>query len=206
MNYLLLAILWITWCIIHSGMISLTVTGYFKNRLGDSFRFYRLIYNLIATATFILLYVYSGLQDGKLLFHWQGNMIALQLFFVAIGVLLFIAGAKTYDFLQLVGIRQISSGSSCSAASKICDIKTSGIHGLTRHPWYLGGIILVWSGFREIYSSTLIVIIILTVYLVVGTVLEERKLVVEYGDAYRDYQKKVSMLIPFKWLFSRFTK
>jgi len=51
--------------------------------------------------------------------------------------------------------------------------------------------------------SGLITNIILTIYLVVGTVLEERKLLMEYGEDYRQYQKKVSMLIPFKYLKSK---
>ena len=33
--------------------------------------------------------------------------------------------------------------------------------------------------------------------------LEERKLVAEYGDEYREYQKQVSMFIPYKWLKSK---
>jgi protein-S-isoprenylcysteine O-methyltransferase Ste14 len=55
------------------------------------------------------------------------------------------------------------------------------------------------------YVSTLIVNCILTIYLIIGTILEERKLVLVMGDAYRDYQKRVSMLIPCKWILSKFT-
>jgi hypothetical protein len=35
---------------------------------------------------------------------------------------------------------------------------------------------------------------------VIGTFLEERKLVREFGDRYRKYQAEVSMFIPLKWL------
>jgi protein-S-isoprenylcysteine O-methyltransferase Ste14 len=34
---------------------------------------------------------------------------------------------------------------------------------------------------------------------VVGTILEERKLVAEFGDEYRQYQREVSMLFPWKF-------
>ena len=53
------------------------------------------------------------------------------------------------------------------------------------------------------YVSTLIVNIILTIYLVTGTVLEEKKLIIELGDNYRDYVDRVSMLFPAKWIFSK---
>ena len=47
---------------------------------------------------------------------------------------------------------------------------------------------------------------ILTVYVVIGTHLEERKLVAEFGDEYREYQQTVSMLFPWKWIKSELTQ
>ena len=38
---------------------------------------------------------------------------------------------------------------------------------------------------------------VLTVYVIIGTKLEEKKLVLEFGDAYIKYQREVPMLIPF---------
>jgi len=64
----------------------------------------------------------------------------------------------------------------------------------------LGAILFIWA--RQIDISALVTNIILILYFIVGTVLEERKLQIEYGDDYRRYQEKVSMLIPIKWLLS----
>ncbi len=61
--------------------------------------------------------------------------------------------------------------------------------------------LLIWAGQMDV--STIIVNIILTAYLVIGTLLEERKLVREFGEEYRAYQKRVSMFIPFLWLRSK---
>jgi protein-S-isoprenylcysteine O-methyltransferase Ste14 len=36
--------------------------------------------------------------------------------------------------------------------------------------------------------------------LIVGTWLEEKKLIEEFGEKYLAYQKRVSMLLPYKWL------
>ena len=68
---------------------------------------------------------------------------------------------------------------------------------------YLAVIIFLWIGYREMYVSTLILNMILSIYTVIGTVLEERKLIIELGDNYQDYQKKVSMLFPTKWILSK---
>lgn len=43
----------------------------------------------------------------------------------------------------------------------------------------------------------IVINVVLTVYVIVGTKLEERKLVLEYGDRYIKYQREVPMLIPF---------
>ena len=40
-------------------------------------------------------------------------------------------------------------------------------------------------------------------YFVVGTILEERKLKLQFGDQYADYQRRVSMFFPIKWMGRR---
>ena len=46
------------------------------------------------------------------------------------------------------------------------------------------------------YINNLIAVLIITVYVLIGIKYEERKLLVEFGDSYRDYQLKVPKLIP----------
>ena len=94
--------------------------------------------------------------------------------------------------------KTISSRAMLSESGKL---DTSGILGKTRHPWYLAAILLIWS--REFDFSTVLTNFVLTIYLSVGTILEERKLLIEYGQEYREYQRNVSMLFPFKWFIKR---
>jgi len=47
------------------------------------------------------------------------------------------------------------------------------------------------------FSRKNLINVVLTVYVVIGTKLEEKKLVLEYGDKYIKYQQEVPMLIPF---------
>ena len=204
MEYFALIILWTLWCTIHSGMISATVNDFFNKRLGSSFKYYRLFYNLVATATLIPVLLYSLSLKGAVIFRWEGNLAIVQFFLLLIALSLFLAGGMQYDMQQFIGIRQIRTGISYSPLSESGDIGMSGILSATRHPWYLAAIIFVWIWYREMYVSTLIVNSILTIYFIIGTILEERKLVLEIGDAYRDYQKRVSMLFPTKWIFSKF--
>ena len=121
-----------------------------------------------------------------------------------IAMTLFLTGARKYDMMQFLGIRQIQSGQSYAPLTDSGTIDMTGVLGITRHPWYLGAIIFIWVFNKNIYLSTLIINIILTIYLIVGTYLEERKLLAICGDRYRNYQKKVSMLLPVKWMILKF--
>ncbi len=202
MEYAALAGWWIIWCAIHSGMIWVTVTDALRSRLGSYFRFYRLFFNVVAIATIISVIRYGRSLHDPVIFRWEGFLIIPQLALLAAGILLFLAGARHYDMLQFLGLRQIRTGASHGTLTAAGGLHTAGILRLTRHPWYLGAILLLWTG--DLNLSTLIGNIILTLYLIVGTVLEERKLVLEFGDDYRRYQTQVSMLFPFKFLASRF--
>ena len=203
MKYTILITLWVTWCFIHSVMISLPLTEYLKKELGTNYRFYRLFYIVVALASLIPVILYSQSLKGQVLIRWEGYMTIVQILLFAIVLILFVAGGLKYDMLQFFGIRQITSGASHSALSKSGVIDTTGILSITRHPWYLATIIFIWIDYREMYIPTLIINILLTIYLITGTILEERKLIVEFGDDYRDYIHRVSMLFPTRWILSK---
>jgi methanethiol S-methyltransferase len=75
------------------------------------------------------------------------------------------------------------------------EIKKNGLLGIIRHPMYLCLIIYLWcQTFRLI---DIILNLVLTVYVIIGTILEEKKLVLEFGDYYVKYQQEIPMLIPF---------
>ena len=64
-----------------------------------------------------------------------------------------------------------------------------------RHPLYLFMIVLFWS-YPCLTADRLLFNILWTIWVVIGTILEERDLVDDFGDAYRDYQATVPMLVP----------
>ncbi len=200
-KYLMLSFLVIAWCILHSAMISVSVTEYFKKRLGHKFRFYRLFFNFVAILTLLPVALYAYSIRTQAIFQWDGYLRLGQVLLLAIAVLLLFLGGRHYNMDQLLGIKQIKEGTSNKAISDTGELDTSGILEITRHPWYLATILLIWA--RQMDLSALFVNVILTSYLIVGTVLEEKKLIREFGEKYKAYQNRVSMLIPFKWLKSK---
>lgn len=202
----ILILCWIGWCALHSGMISLSVTRYLRKKLRDSFKYYRFFYNVFALFTLIPLYLVSVTMEGVILFSWSGNLRAVQLALFAVSLLLFILGAQHYNLGYFLGIEQIKSGNNNSVMSQSGKLKTTGILGFTRHPWYLAGLILIWSSQQDIHITRFWINCVLSCYFIIGAFLEERKLAAELGQSYQEYSQQVSMLIPFKWLHAKVIK
>jgi methanethiol S-methyltransferase len=198
MSYAILALLWAAWCALHSAMISTTVTEYVKRRLDRGFRFYRLFFNVVAAVTLVPVILYDRSFHGPALLQWGGILRVVQGLLIGTSLFLFVAGWRHYDMAQLVGLRQARLENSARPIGDHGRLHTMGILGVTRHPWYLASMILIWS--FDLSMADIVRNVVLTVYLIVGARLEERKLVLEFGDEYRDYQRRVSMLLPWKWL------
>ena len=200
-DYLILSLMMIAWCVLHSLMISVPVTEYIKKRLGNRFRFYRLFFNLISILTLIPVALFAYSIQTQVIFDWNGYMRIGQVILLGIAVLLFFLGGRHYDARQFLGIKQIKEGTSNKVLTDTGELDTSGGLGITRHPWYFASILFIWS--RQLDVSAIFVNAILTAYLIVGTYLEEKKLVREFGERYLAYQQRVSMLMPYKWLKSK---
>ncbi len=201
-RYSVLSLLLIGWCALHSLLISLSVTSAFRKRLGAFFRFYRLFYNFFAALTLVPVALYAYSVRTEPIFAWHGYWRILQLVLLVASGVLFVLGARQYDAGQFLGLKQIQTGDNGGGITDTGRLDTSGILSVVRHPWYLAGILLVWT--RELDASTILVNSIFCAYFVVGAFLEERKLTKEFGEQFRGYQKRVSMLFPYKFFKSFF--
>lgn len=204
MKYLGLAMLVIAWCALHSAMISGTATDYLHKRLGAGFRYYRIFYNLVSALALIPVVMFASSARSEPLFRWDGYLRILQFLLLGAAAWLFFLGARRYDAGQLLGLKQLRTGASHKGITATGELDTSGILGIIRHPWYLATFLLIWA--RQLDLSAILVNGLLSFYLIIGTYLEEQKLVREFGEKYRAYQKMVPMLIPYKWLRAKITK
>jgi len=202
-DYILLSLLWAVYCIVHSALISVTVTDFLGRILGERYRFYRLVFNIFSVGTLVPLLMYSNSArfGTERLFTWEGYMRIIQYSLIALAAVLVLTSARHYSILQFLGIQQILYGRSKVAMTESGKFDSSGVLGVVRHPWYLAVFILLWA--KDLNLTGIIINIVLSVYLVIGTLLEERKLVLEFGDKYKLYQRQVSMFIPLRWLGSK---
>ena len=94
-------------------------------------------------------------------------------------------------FYELSGLQALQQQSNKNT------LQQKGLHKYVRHPLYLGTLLFIWGLFIIFpYLNNLIACLVITIYTVIGIELEEKKLMEEYGDLYREYSKKVPRLIP----------
>lgn len=77
----------------------------------------------------------------------------------------------------------------------------SGPFRFVRHPTYFS-MLLETASFGLICSAWWMLLVILPIFilsLILRLRLEEPAMVDKFGDAYREYQKRVPMLLPYKW-------
>lgn len=203
MVYINIILLWTFFGILHSLLISPGVLSFLSVRLGRYFAFYRLGYNLLALLTFIPPYLYTKMASTPQAYTFAGWRW-LQGFFLILGLGLVAAAFRTYDWREFIGLKQAESfwRQGQVQAPRHSRIVREGLLAVVRHPIYLGTLIFLWS--LDATWAELVAKLVMTGYILVGIRLEERKLVAEFGEEYRRYQREVPMLFPgIKRLWSK---
>ena len=203
MDYLLLVITWVGWCAMHSFLISSTMTGYLQSRFPGYVSWYRIFYNIFSLTTLLVPVYCMKTIESSPVFSWEGFMQLPRFAMLLLALILFREGSKKYDLGFFLGIQQLKTGKGNTLLDDKEMFAATGVFGLVRHPWYTGSLLLVWSFFPVYTVVNVVTAAILSIYIVTGTVLEEKKIKAEYRESYTNYQKDVSMLVPWKWLVRR---
>ncbi|MCW5201374.1 hypothetical protein VU12_00350 [Desulfobulbus sp. US4] len=187
---------WILWCTLHSLLITGGINERIRKKGGMLLGAYRLLYSLFSVLSLLPLLWYQYSLPQEMIFSWSGWLRLPQGILLAYALVMLYGGNKVYAVDYLVGIRQwrnYRQGEEIPVLPFTCQ----GALAYVRHPWYSSGLPILWAA-GPITDADLPPRIILTLYLIIGTLLEERKLVKELGEPYLRYQKQVPMLIPWR--------
>lgn len=158
----------------------------------------------VERSTYVL---FSSLALALLLWQWRpiptvvweidDPQIAMAVTGISmLGFLIALTSTFLINHFELFGLHQVANnltGRSMPAPR----FRTPLYYKFVRHPLYLGFIIAFWAA-PTMTIGHLLFAAVTTAYIFVGILLEERDLVDLFGDDYRRYRERVSMLVPWR--------
>lgn len=171
--------------ILFYGAHSLFASQYFKKRFRRPEELQRKAFLAATFATVAYMWVYWAPLRAPVLWHVQG---AASLIFYLVQTIGLIGLAWTYRQFDL----DVFFGATRESSSQ--KLTLAGPFALCRHPSYFFGILLLCSPFmplgRAVFGASVIV------YIILGSKLEEKKLVAQFGKTYLLYRKATPWLVP----------
>ncbi|MDX2285101.1 MAG: isoprenylcysteine carboxylmethyltransferase family protein [Bacteroidia bacterium] len=188
---LLLLAGWVLYFTLHSLLAADAAKALVARRLPRLMPWYRLLYN-----------AWALLGLGALAWlQWQAGrarLWPLHLLTAVPGALLLLAGLaglalafRAYDAFEFAGWPQPA------ASPRPSSLQTSGFNRYVRHPLYTATLLL-FAGYVLLLArpADLGLFAVVLAYIRAGIWLEERKLIRQFGDIYRQYAARTPMLIP----------
>ncbi len=191
-NALLVFVTMAAWSVFHSWLAALQTKEAMREIFGKAAdRFYRIGFVLAAVLTLVPILLMVGFLPSQVLWQIRPPWLYLTVTLQLLAVLGLIAGVFHTDVMAFIGLRQLLSNESERQEKLV----VKGFYKWVRHPLYFFGLIFIWL-IPVVTDLILAFNIAASLYLILGTLPEEQKLVKTFGKAYVTYQKKVPRLIP----------
>ncbi|MBS0349160.1 MAG: hypothetical protein JSR69_22155 [Proteobacteria bacterium] len=175
---LLLAASWLLFGALHSLLAGATL-----ERLCG--RHARLAFNILAVITVAAPLALLASLPATPLFDEPAWLRWLRHGLGAAAVLGFMHTLKFYSMPAFLGLRQ-----------ETWPLTFSPWHGWVRHPWYFLMLVFIWT--RQMSSPWLVSALCISAYLVIGSRLEEKRILRRHPASYAAYRRIVPGLIPWR--------
>lgn len=183
---------------LHSILAVLNIKAWFVDIFGRRAYegLYRLFFNGVAVITLMPVFGVVAANPGKTLWQVDAPVSYVLLSLQGIGVIGLMISLLQIDTLRFLGLSQYAAWSNGKPLPLPDEgLQTDGVYALVRHPLYFFSLLAIWPS-PIMTTGVLGLLVGITLYFVFGSLLEEQKLRLAFGQAYVDYQKKVAWLIP----------
>jgi methanethiol S-methyltransferase len=189
---LVTAMLWTVWCVVHSllnaeGLVRKTgvLDTWFKP-------YQRLAYTIFAFASLAFALWITPSQGSVTLLKWNGLLYPARIALIAAALALFYSTFRHIGLLDFLGFTALGIGR--RSAVSLQALITSGIYGRIRHPQSLAGLLLLWA--RDLTDTDIVINVVLSLYLLIGARIEDKRLLKEFGEEYARYRERVPAFVP----------
>jgi protein-S-isoprenylcysteine O-methyltransferase Ste14 len=158
---------------------------------------YRLLYNIASVLTLVPPLFFLVTLPDRLLYALSFPWSIVCLVFQVVGAGGILISLFSTDMWRFAGVAQVLEYlSGKPVVSSEVPLRLDGLYRLVRHPLYLFSLLVIWP--VPVMTWNLLCFIVgATAYFAVGSMVEERRLEQEYGDAYRQYRRRVPWLFPW---------
>ncbi|MFC1509122.1 methyltransferase family protein [Candidatus Omnitrophota bacterium] len=177
----------------HSGMIRRSFRSWVVRFVPLYFQ--PVLYTVVSSSVLMILVVFWQETDRTVVsFVGIPGVVLRCVFFTACGIILWGVMSLKGDLAGTAKLLAHIGG----IRLKPMDFTVKGPYRWVRHPLYMSVIMMIWSSLVWT-SDRLLFNVFWTVWIIIGTLLEERDLASDFGDDYREYQRKVPMLLPYRF-------
>lgn len=179
--------------LVHSFLASLWAKARARRWFGAlADRTYRLLYNIFAVVSFLPVLALVSLLPDQPLYTIPFPWVLITSLGQITAVAALILGVFQTDAWSFLGFRQLVRP---DAVDQPATLVIKGLYRWVRHPLYTAGLVFIWLA--PVMTANLLAMNAgLTIYILVGALFEERRLLREFGQAYIDYRKNTPMLVP----------
>ena len=185
---------WLSFGVLHSVLARGSGAALLRRAFGAGDR---LAYNAVASVHLIVILVIGEIALGDLAAFERPSWLSwLQLLVFALGLLIAVPAVRSYDLGLFSGMKQFRAGRAPPDVSTPPEpLVTEGVHRYVRHPLYSALFLCLWGLVDNPLS--LATAAWGSLYLLIGTYFEERKLITLYGEAYETYKRRVPAFFPW---------
>lgn len=194
-NYILLAVFWALFFMLHSLLADDWLKNLVRKKFNNYYKFYRLGFNFVSVILFLIIVFFQFSLEKLYIFKPTIFTFSVGLLFIVSGIIAMFFSLKSFNTKEFIGIQQLKK---LNHKSNVTYLSKKGFYGLVRHPLYFATILLILGVlvYLPTYANAIFFLVVI-VYLPIGIYLEEKKLIKEFGDEYKQYQKEVKSVIPY---------